>query len=51
MYAHVSGLPLEETALGLMPVAAVSAAAVISRMGQVKRALRFLRPGHEEPRR
>lgn len=40
MYAHVVGIPFEETALGLMPVAALAAGGLIALRGRV---LGFLR--------
>lgn len=46
MYAHVAGIPLEETALGLMPVAVLAVGGLIAPR---RRILGFLR-AHLRPR-
>ncbi|HEX8050007.1 MAG TPA: hypothetical protein VF504_00950 [Solirubrobacterales bacterium] len=42
MYAHVGALPLEETALGLVPIAAVAVGRVLQGATRVKRTLQHL---------
>jgi hypothetical protein len=45
MYAHIAGIPLEETALGFMPVAALAFAGLIALRSRMVGFLRsHLRP-------
>jgi hypothetical protein len=40
MYAHIAGMPIEETALALAPVAAVTLAGLLAARSRVARFLR-----------
>lgn len=42
MFAHVAGIPIEETALALTPVAAIGLAEVIAARARLARLLRAL---------
>jgi len=46
MYAHVAGIPLEETALGLLPIAAVAIGGVVSGASRAGRVLHAFCAGH-----
>jgi hypothetical protein len=41
MVAHVAGMPLEETALGLMPVAALALGGLLAGATRARRSLRL----------